>query len=93
VTGEGKLDRQSFMGKVIDGISNIALENKAHLVVIAGTIGDDITPLVLEQKGVSLAFGTGSSRTSWEDIKAHAEEDLYNTSIKAFQEYKKKYVS
>lgn len=39
VTGEGRLDAQSFHGKVVGGVSGIVAESStAHLVVIAGEV-------------------------------------------------------
>jgi len=38
VTGEGKFDSQSMQGKVVDGISRLALATRTRLAVIAGTI-------------------------------------------------------
>ena len=39
-TGEGKLDAQSFRGKVIDGVSIYAHKTNIPLVAIVGQIGD-----------------------------------------------------
>lgn len=45
VTGEGRLDAESFQGKVVGGVTEMAVEAGAHLVVIAGAVADDSKPL------------------------------------------------
>lgn len=91
VTGEGKLDSQSFMGKVISGISSVARKYNKPLIVIAGSVSTEIAEDILKQNGILFAFPTGADRTSWDDIKTHAEKDLFNASVKAFENFKKQY--
>lgn len=53
ITGEGKVDRQSIMGKVICGVLNHAIKKKIPVFVIAGQ-AEDVE--ILKAKGVAEVF-------------------------------------
>ena len=36
ITGEGKLDEQSLMGKVVEGVSRLCREHQKKLILISG---------------------------------------------------------
>jgi len=42
VTGEGRLDRESFAGKVVGGVAEMAFETDTRLVIVAGQVADDL---------------------------------------------------
>ena len=59
VTGEGRLDAESFDGKVVGGVAEMAAEVGAGLIVVAGSIdasatdellGSDVTAISLTER-------------------------------------------
>ena len=51
ITGEGKIDRQTLSGKVVNGVAQLARKHHKRLVVAAGTC--ELSQQELEQLGVS----------------------------------------
>lgn len=51
ITGEGKLDRQTLSGKVVNGVAQLARKYNRQLLVVAGTC--ELTSAELRQLGVS----------------------------------------
>lgn len=90
ITGEGRLDRQSFMGKVIDGLSKRALEIDIPLIIIAGSITKEVTSELLASHGVIYAEPTDLSGRPFSEIKHRAKTDLALASrrvLNKFREY------
>ena len=54
ITGEGKIDAQSLMGKVISGISKLTQKHKVPLLALAGHVEDDAKEA--HQHGVDAIF-------------------------------------
>ena len=54
LTGEGKIDAQSAMGKTIAGVLKRALKYNIPVIAIAGTVSNDAT--ILLQKGLLSVF-------------------------------------
>ncbi|MBV5278919.1 MAG: glycerate kinase [Campylobacteraceae bacterium] len=54
ITGEGKIDAQSLMGKVISGISKLTQKHKVPLIALAGHVEDDAKDA--HQYGVDAIF-------------------------------------
>lgn len=54
ITGEGKIDKQTLHGKTIFGIASLAKKYKVPLVVITGTLGNDIEAIY--DLGVTAVF-------------------------------------
>lgn len=79
ITGEGRVDNQSFMGKVLDGVSARAAKYNAKLIVLAGSCTADGTTLA--QHGVSAVYVTGKEGRSMDVIKKTAAQDLYNAAL------------
>jgi glycerate kinase len=50
ITGEGKIDRQTLSGKVVNGIAQLARKYNKRLIVVAGTC--ELSPAELGQLGV-----------------------------------------
>ncbi len=82
VTGEGSFDRQSLMGKVVQGISKRKPQN-AKLVVIAGRASVDDAEY--KAAGIFRVYQTSDKPKSFEEIKRTCRKDLYDTSIGVFQ--------
>ena len=75
ISGEGKLDRQSFEGKVIDGIAKRCLKAHKNLLLIVG-----ISTLSLEEVSkaypcVVRIFETNPNHLPFEEIKSNAAND------------------
>ena len=51
ITGEGSLDRQSLMGKVISGVIQIATEEHKPVIALAGCIDPAVQP-ALQDRGI-----------------------------------------
>lgn len=76
ITGEGKLDSQSFGGKVIDGV--IERKGKAKAIAVVGTsLIDDANKYGLEK-----VFETNPEHRPFEEIKANALNDLIKCAEK-----------
>jgi glycerate kinase len=69
VTGEGRLDAQSFEGKVVGGVAEMAAEAGVALVVIAGEVASELAGVMPDGLGVATVvsltdrFGTGRARS------------------------------
>jgi glycerate kinase len=63
ITGEGHLDEQSFAGKVVGGVAEIAHERGVPVAVICGDMDDDLDPhLAAGLTVVSLTREFGAER-------------------------------
>jgi glycerate kinase len=72
VTGVGFLDEQSFEGKVVGGVTELALANDVPVLAIVGEVLDGVAiPEGLEV--VSLVATFGEAR-AWEDTTGCIEE-------------------
>lgn len=85
VTGEGKLDRQSFMGKVVGGLSELTKKNNIPLAVIVGNISNEITDEIIDEHNILMVQETNPDKIPFSSIKHRAPEDLYLASTKLFQ--------
>ncbi len=56
VTGEGRLDTESFAGKVVGGVAEMAAEVGARLIVVAGSIDGDGTAYDLGDGGTAISL-------------------------------------
>ncbi|MGY3718249.1 glycerate kinase [Sutcliffiella cohnii] len=77
ITGEGKIDGQSIMGKVPVGISRIAKEVGVPVVAIAGSIGEKTDKL--EQEGIHTVLSIVDGPTSLEAAMSNGHSLLYET--------------
>ena len=77
ITGEGKLDSQSFQGKVIDGVSKRTQRMGVPLIAVVGmddgTAGDPLG------HGISAVFTTNRASLPFEQLKSRAAEDYAAT--------------
>lgn len=83
ITGEGKLDEQSFMGKVVDGVSCLAKAHGVPVVVIAGAV-DVFDKEILKDNGIVAAFPTVNKAIPFEEIKPRSKDNLKRTAESVF---------
>jgi len=82
ITGEGKFDNQSMMGKVINGIAKRTTKAKIPLIVFAGK-NEIKNPEQLKKFGVSKIYQTSTANQTFEEIKKSCKDDL-RKAIQAF---------
>ena len=75
ITGEGKLDRQSFDGKVIAGVVRHARKFHVPVVAVAGYVEPDVRR-ALDSFGVSGALSVYDKRMNLEQILSTCKTDL-----------------
>jgi glycerate 2-kinase len=83
ITGEGRTDKQSTMGKVISGISKRAKRCNIPVIVISGTIENGSEELF--QAGVTSMFSACRHLLSLEDTLSDAKKDLYRIADNLFR--------
>jgi glycerate kinase len=83
VTGEGKTDRQSVMGKVISGIGRRGKNQQIPVVVVSGALEKGYEPLC--EHGITAAFATYRNAKSLEWHMENAEQLLYDTIVNIFR--------
>ena len=86
-TGEGKFDEQSFMGKVINGVSDKTQKLGKKLIVIAGII-KGVSSDEIFSHGISGAYATNPNNLPFEEVRASAKEDLITTARQVFEDIK-----
>ena len=86
ITGEGKLDAQSFNGKVISGIAKRTADKGIALYLIVGS--SDIQDVDLSNYGVSAIFETNREHKPFEEIAPYALAD-YTETLEAALRYRK----
>jgi len=80
ITGEGRFDRQSLLGKAVCGISMAAKKAGVPVILIAGSISG-VTDEELRHIGiVSAHCANRNNYTDFNDIKRNAEKDLRDTA-------------
>ncbi|MBK5262743.1 MAG: glycerate kinase [Peptostreptococcaceae bacterium] len=73
-TGEGRLDSQSFSGKVIAGIARRAKPYNIPVIAVVGIMDENMSEIFNE--GVTEVYETGRGRDNFAEIKAKCIEDL-----------------
>lgn len=86
-TGEGRIDEQSFHGKVINGIANRTLAAKVPLTVIAGDVDDNIPDDVYE-RGVTAIFSINRKALPYKEIRPFSPAYLRKTVTDVVRLYK-----
>ena len=56
ITGEGRLDAESFDGKVVGGVAEMAAEVGARLIVVAGEVSESAAAFDLGVDGVAISL-------------------------------------
>lgn len=75
ITGEGKLDSQSLMGKVITGLSSRSKQKR--LVVLTGT--NELSKAEIEKAGISQVIETNPLHLPFDEIKNCAKTMLFDS--------------
>ncbi len=86
-TGEGRIDAQSFHGKVINGIVNRTHAKNIPLTVLAGDIGDDV-PEDIYQRGIAGVFTINRKALPYKEIRPFSPEYLKRTVLDICHFYK-----
>lgn len=84
VTGEGRLDNQTAMGKAPIGVAKLAKKYGAKVIAIAGCTTDDA--VLCNEEGIDAYFAIVNKSMSLEEamIKENAENNMINTSTQIF---------
>lgn len=86
ITGEGRFDYQSLMGKAISGIAKRAKPLHVSVVVIAGQ-SEIKKSDNLEEFGITAVYSINESDLSKEEKIKRSREDVYLTTKKALEEF------
>ena len=78
VSGEGKLDKQTFDGKVIDGVANYCLKRKKPLVLLVGTKEVTLNDIKQVYPCVTHIYENNEKHLPFEEVKKNAKEDYKN---------------
>ncbi|MDM1280948.1 glycerate kinase [Acinetobacter indicus] len=87
LTGEGKIDRQTFMGKTPFGVAQVAKSLNKPVYAFAGMIGEGIEPLL--EAGFTQIIGINPPDISVEDAIRNAENNLTDSVENVMQSLKK----
>ena len=84
VTGEGRLDNQTAMGKAPIGVAKLAKKYGAKVIALAGCTTDDAVEC--NKEGIDAFFAIVNKATTLEEAMEHknAENNLINTSTQIF---------
>jgi glycerate 2-kinase len=82
-TGEGKLDEQTLMGKVPQGVARVAREHGVPVIAIAGACL--VSPGDLAAAGIGAAFGALTRPQTLAEAMATAKENVAVVSENAFR--------
>jgi glycerate kinase len=74
ISGEGRLDSQSLMGKVLIGVARRTKKMNVPLIALVGDIGDDIEKIYDE--GVTAVFSTNKLARPFDEIKSRSGDNL-----------------
>lgn len=85
LTGEGKLDSQTFSGKVINGIVSKAQKHDIPVVAFCGKL--DVSQNELSANGIHRAIALFQTETDFEYIKQHSYSRLVEFTRKFISEY------
>ena len=78
ITGEGKIDYQTFYGKAPIGIAKCALKYNVPVIFIGGAVEIDITDL--KNTGVISAFSLSNGPMSLAEIFSNSEKLIKQTT-------------
>ena len=78
ITGEGRIDRQSLMGKLVSVVASRSKGKK--LIVLAGT--SEVTEAQSRVLGIDKIIETNPERLPFEEVKENAEVMLYKAAEK-----------
>lgn len=81
ISGEGKLDRQTLDGKVIDGIAKRCEKHHKPLIVVVGISEIDLVDAQKTYPAIKILYETNYKHLPFEAVKGTAKED-YIVQIK-----------
>jgi len=90
VTGEGRADRQSCFGKVMQGVGTHAKAKGVPVIGLCGSIGEGADGLL--RYGVTELIPISDSSVSLDYAMANAEKLYYKAAVKMFNRYKNRIV-
>ena len=79
ISGEGKLDKQTLDGKVIDGVSHRCLKMNKPLILIVGISDMSLEEIQQIYPCVSHLYETNDEHLPFEQVKKTAKEDYLKT--------------
>jgi glycerate kinase len=85
-TGEGRIDSQSFQGKVISGIAERTSKAHVPLTVIAGDIGD--IPDDVYERGITSIFSINRKALPFSEIRKFSAEYMAKTVADVLRLYR-----
>mgnify|MGYP004593091187 FL=1 len=85
ITGEGRLDSQTVMGKAPGGVAKLAKKYNLPVIAFSGCIGDGAEKCNL--KGIDAFFPIIRNAVSIEEAmeKESAEKNMYSTALQVFR--------
>lgn len=85
ITGEGRIDSQTVMGKAPGGVAKLAKKYNLPVIAFSGCIGDGAEKCNL--KGIDAFFPIIRNAVSIEEAmkKESAEKNMYNTALQVFR--------
>lgn len=83
ITGEGRTDAQSTMGKALSGIGLRCLARGVPVIAISGSLGEGYE--LLYQQGITACFAAVQDVSSLEVAMAHAAENLAQATENVFR--------
>ena len=85
ITGEGKLDKTSFGGKVVSSIIDLAKKNNKEVVLIVGK--SDLSSEECTRLGINHLIVVNQEEKDISVLKKTAKKDLYNKSLIYFKDF------
>ncbi|WP_455538943.1 glycerate kinase family protein [Terrisporobacter sp.] len=84
VTGEGRLDNQTAMGKAPIGVAKLAKKYGAKVIAIAGCLTDDA--VACNDEGIDAFFAIVNKATTLEEAmeRGNSEKNMINTATQIF---------
>lgn len=85
VTGEGRLDYQTAMGKAPIGVAELSKRHNKKVIAFAGSVTDDAT--ICNEKGIDSYFSIMQGVSTLDEAldKNNAEKNLFNTAYQVFR--------
>ena len=85
VTGEGRLDYQTAMGKAPIGVAELSKKHNKKVIAFAGSVTDDAT--ICNEKGIDAYFSIMQGISTLDEAlnKNNAEKNLFNTAYQVFR--------
>lgn len=84
ITGEGRLDYQSYSGKVIVGIAEKAKTYNVPVIAIVGENKNELEQL--KKRGIISVYETSTNREDFNEIKKYCKHDLKLTMERMLRE-------